>query len=311
MTIYQLRDDIFSRGAIRHAFGLDGGGSTEMWARGIGVCNVPSDGSERPVVDAVVISAPPVAPATLAAAVAITNVSLSWTTSTGATSYNLKRSITNGGPYVTIASPTATTYTNTGLPPGTTFYYVVTAVNGAGESSNSVQAVASTQCTPPAAPPALTARLSAGQINLNWGLAAAASNYTVFRAIAPAGPYSALHANLLGTNYTDTTFASNSPNFYFVRGFSTCGASTDSTIVSAPLWVTSWAIIGNQSVLGGWGGVPGQTCYLLGSTNLSAPVAVWTRLGTNSFGASGSFSFTNAFNPAKPHQFFIIHAGGP
>ena len=66
-------------------------------------------------------------------------VGLSWSASSGATSYNVKRSTTSGGPYTTIASPTTTSYTNTGLTNGTTYYYVVSAVNTAGESANSSQ----------------------------------------------------------------------------------------------------------------------------------------------------------------------------
>jgi fibronectin type 3 domain-containing protein len=83
-------------------------------------------------------------------------VALSWSGSTGATSYNVKRSTTSGGPYTTVASPTATSYTDTGLTNGTTYYYVVTAVNSAGESGNSNQASA-TPTTPPAAPTSLVA----------------------------------------------------------------------------------------------------------------------------------------------------------
>jgi hypothetical protein len=66
-------------------------------------------------------------------------VGLSWSASSGATSYNVKRSTTNGGPYTTIASPTTTGYTDTGLTNGTTYYYVVSAVNTAGQSANSSQ----------------------------------------------------------------------------------------------------------------------------------------------------------------------------
>ncbi|PYJ02748.1 MAG: hypothetical protein DME25_15375, partial [Verrucomicrobia bacterium] len=51
----------------------------------------------------------------------------------------------------------STTYTNTGLAPSTTYYYVVRATNSAGASSNSVQANATTQSGAPT-PPAITAQ---------------------------------------------------------------------------------------------------------------------------------------------------------
>jgi hypothetical protein len=67
-------------------------------------------------------------------------VELNWSAAAGATNYNIKRSLTNGGPYAIIASSTATSYTNTSLALGTTYYYVVSAVNTFGESGNSTQA---------------------------------------------------------------------------------------------------------------------------------------------------------------------------
>lgn len=85
---------------------------------------------------------PPVAPAGLTATAGNAQVALSWTASSGAASYNVKRAATSGGPYGTIASPSATNYTDTGLTNGTTYYYVVSAVNSAGESANSAQASA-------------------------------------------------------------------------------------------------------------------------------------------------------------------------
>src|SRR5207247_6100535 len=66
-------------------------------------------------------------------------VTLSWSASSGATSYNVKRSTTRGGPYTTIASPTTTSYMDMGLTNGTTYYYVASAVNSGGESANSSQ----------------------------------------------------------------------------------------------------------------------------------------------------------------------------
>lgn len=85
----------------------------------------------------------PAAPTGLHATGGNAQVSLSWSASTSAASYNVKRSTTNGGPYNTaVASPTVTNYTDTTVTNGTTYYYVVSAVNTAGQSANSAQASA-------------------------------------------------------------------------------------------------------------------------------------------------------------------------
>ena len=61
----------------------------------------------------------PAMPTGLQATAGNAQVSLSWNTSTGATSYNVKRSNTSGGPYTKISSPTTASYTDTGLTNGT------------------------------------------------------------------------------------------------------------------------------------------------------------------------------------------------
>jgi hypothetical protein len=82
-------------------------------------------------------------PTNLAATAGDSKVTLSWTVVSGATSYNVKRSTTAGGTYTTIASNvTGTSYVDTSLTNGTTYYYVVTAVNADLESDNSNKASA-------------------------------------------------------------------------------------------------------------------------------------------------------------------------
>jgi hypothetical protein len=75
-----------------------------------------------------------------------TNVDLSWTAGSGATSYNLYRAAESGGegtnPVVT--GITGTTYTDTNLNRGTTYYYQVVAVNGSGPTGYSPEAHATT-----------------------------------------------------------------------------------------------------------------------------------------------------------------------
>ena len=81
-------------------------------------------------------------PSCLSATAGDTQVVLNWSVAGGATSYNVKCSTNNGGPYITIASPTTSSYTNTGLVNGIPYYYVVSAVNAVGESTDSIQASA-------------------------------------------------------------------------------------------------------------------------------------------------------------------------
>jgi subtilisin family serine protease len=71
-------------------------------------------------------------------------IRLNWTQGTGTVTQNkVYRSTTSGGPYSLRATITANiTYTDSGLKSGTTYYYVVTAVNSSGTSGFSNQAFA-------------------------------------------------------------------------------------------------------------------------------------------------------------------------
>ncbi len=82
---------------------------------------------------------PPVTPVGLAAVPANAKVNLSWLTASGANSYNLKRATVSGGPFTTLASLTGTSYADSAVANGTTYYYVVSAVNAGGEGNNSSQ----------------------------------------------------------------------------------------------------------------------------------------------------------------------------
>jgi len=90
----------------------------------------------------------PATPSGLQASPGNAQVSLAWAAGVTATSYNVKRSTTTGGPYTKISSPTATNFTDTGLANGTAYFYVVSALNSAGESANSAQASATPANTP-------------------------------------------------------------------------------------------------------------------------------------------------------------------
>lgn len=94
-------------------------------------------------------TAPPQTPTGLTAHGNDTIVMLSWSAALGATRYNVKRSLTPGGPYSSItATVHGTTFTDTGLINGTTYYYVVSAINSQGESTDSNEASATAHIPP-------------------------------------------------------------------------------------------------------------------------------------------------------------------
>lgn len=86
----------------------------------------------------------PAAPAGLSVTMLNGTASLSWGAPTYANSYKVKRATVSGGPYAVAASSvTATGYSDAGLAPGGTYFYVVSAVSEAGEGPNSVEVQAS------------------------------------------------------------------------------------------------------------------------------------------------------------------------
>lgn len=85
---------------------------------------------------------PPTIPTNLrATALDSTRISLSWNPSTddggsGLAGYMLERALSQNGPFLNIATTTLTTYEDTGLDPGKTYYYRVRAYDNAGNCSD-------------------------------------------------------------------------------------------------------------------------------------------------------------------------------
>ncbi len=190
-------------------------------------------------VDSAEVSATPVttvsvAPLNLTATAGNAQVVLNWSASSGATSYTIKRGTANGGPYsTTVASGvTSTTYSNTGLTNGTTYYYVVLAVNSGGSSTNSTQASA-TPAAPPVAPTALTATAGNAQVVLNWNAASGATSYSVLRSTVSGSGYAAVNSNISGTTFTDTGLSNGTTYYYVVTATNVGGTSANSTQASA------------------------------------------------------------------------------
>ncbi|HEX3356897.1 MAG TPA: dockerin type I domain-containing protein [Tepidisphaeraceae bacterium] len=80
----------------------------------------------------------PRAPLYVGASGSPTQVNLTWSAASGATSYNVERALSPTGPYTTIATAiNLTSYADINITRGTTYYYVVTGVNANGQSDPS------------------------------------------------------------------------------------------------------------------------------------------------------------------------------
>jgi hypothetical protein len=88
---------------------------------------------------------PPPAPTSLTAtAVGTGRIDLSWVAAPGAAEYHVYRSTTSGSGYGQVGTATGTTFSDTGLTGGVTYYYVVRSFTGC-ESGNSNEAFATAQ----------------------------------------------------------------------------------------------------------------------------------------------------------------------
>jgi fibronectin type 3 domain-containing protein len=221
----------------------------------------------------------PAAPKNVGALASSGQVSLTWAASAGATSYNVLRSTVSGGPYVMVAgSVGATRYTDKGLTNGTTYYYVVQAVNASGTSPNSTQ-VSATPIAPPAAPANFVATAGSGQVTLAWSPSDGASSYIVRRSTVSGGPYVAIKSALVGTSYVDQGLADGT-YYYVVQAANKGGVSSYSAEASATLGTTPNAPTG-VSASGGngyvnltWIASAGATSYnVLRSTVSGGPYA--------------------------------------
>ena len=185
-------------------------------------------------VNATPVLPPPATPTGLAATAGNAQVSLTWTASSAATSYHVKRS-TSSGAETQIAAPSSTSYTDGGLTNGAKYFYVVSAVNSGGESANSAEVSAApvAPVNPPATPAGLQATGGNAQVSLSWNASAGAASYNVKRSTTNGGPYGTAVASPSATYYTDSTVTNGATYYYVVSAVNSAGQSANSAQVSA------------------------------------------------------------------------------
>lgn len=239
----------------------------------IDAVNISGQGSQSNSVSLTPGSATLAAPV-LAASTSGTYISLSWTSVTGATSYNLYRSTTAGGegsiPYkINVTSGTGTSFSDSGLTTGTTYYYTVVPVGPGGEGMASNEASA-TVGTAPLVAPILKGVAGATSAALTWNAVAGATSYNLYRSAAGSYYGTLYKQGLTATSFADSGLTTGTAYSYYVNAVNTSGQGAQSNTVSLTPGSTALAAAllsaqssGTTSISLSWTTVVGAASYNL------------------------------------------------
>jgi fibronectin type 3 domain-containing protein len=172
-------------------------------------------------------------PATLLANSIEKAITLTWSTSNGASSYDVyvgaQSGSENSNPEVT--GVTGNTVTVLGLNPANTYYFVVRAVNAGGSSDVSVE---SAGIPIPSPPLGVSASASNANISIHWSESPGATTYDVYQGVAPASESSTpIATGIVATSYTMSGLANGQIYFLTVAATNAGGTSAQSLEVSA------------------------------------------------------------------------------
>lgn len=261
-----------------------------------------------------------------ATALSSSQINLAWADNAGnETSYSVERS-TDGNTWGVIATlgANSTSYANTGLTAGATYYYRVRAFNGTTPSDYSNQASAATTQPPPNAPSSLAAsHISSNQIHLSWF--DNANNETAFYieratynkqgALGSFTQIAQVGANV--TSFDDFSVTSRKYYTYRVRAGNAGGYSAYASLPTGTK-IQGGQALGESSTLESVPGVAGDVLHVLASLKESAesvqvrpgsyladftrveahtsdsPAGYLASLLNNSTGQKSSFSTTHA-----------------
>jgi len=165
------------------------------------------------------------------------HITITWDSVPGAAAYKIF-STTTAGLYATALETVGSSvysYDATGLTNGTTYYFVVKAANGGGDSDNSNEVSATPQVAAPGAPVLQSASAGDGYVNVSWIGVAGSTGYKVY-ASTTSGSYTTPPATTAaGLVYScDVTGLTNGTTYYFaVKATNPGGDSAYSNEISA------------------------------------------------------------------------------
>jgi hypothetical protein len=195
----------------------------------------------------------PSGPANLTVTPGSGSATLTWkgSTSGSPTSYSIYRGTISDGEAVTpvgTVSGTTTTFADTGLTNGRTYFYNVAAKNSVGVSpdSNEVSVTPAASATVPPAPKGLAATAGNGSVGLTWGAGAGATSYSVYRGTSPGAEGTTPIGTTTSTSFTDTGLTNGTAYYYKVTASNSAGTSPSSNEATATPISGSGALLLSQ-----------------------------------------------------------------
>ncbi len=204
-------------------------------------------------------------PTSIAAAPSDSAISLSWTApvNTGgspAVSYKIYRG-TSSTTQLFLVSVTQSSYLDTGLTNGQSYYYKISSVNAVGEGAQSAT-VSATPFSIPSSPLSLAALAGNGGVSLSW--AAPLSNggasilrYHVYWSESATGPWTMIDTLNTGLVYAHTGLTNGHTYYYQVAAVNVAGegprtpvvSATPRTVPSAPALISATGGTGNVTLV--------------------------------------------------------------
>ena len=179
------------------------------------------------------IPAPGIPLGVTATAASSSSITISWYSVTGAAGYRIYRSTSSSGIFSEIGISYSTSYTNTGLNAGATYYYRVAAYNNSGTGALSTIVNAATLGAVPGVPTGVTATAeSSNSITISWNSVTGATGYIIYRSASSSGTYSDVGTST-SSPLTDTGLAAGTTYYYKVAAYNNNGTGAQSGYVSA------------------------------------------------------------------------------
>jgi autotransporter-associated beta strand protein len=127
------------------------------------------------------------------------------------------------------------------------------------------------------------------------GTLAAGDSFKLFDAVGFSGSFNTVILPVLNAGLAWTNQLSTSGTIAVI-----------STTPASPPVFGSVSAAGNNLVMSGSNGTPNASFYTLAATNVTLPLANWSRVATNQFDANGYFNLTNPVDPATPQLFYRL-----